>query len=134
MTMQAQTITLTPYDQFGGEAGIRKLVDRFYDLMDELPEAYAVRKIHPDDLSGSRDKLFMYLSGWLGGPQLYTEKFGHPRLRSRHMPYSIGREVSDQWLMCMQMAMDEQVPSGALRDQIWEAIVKLADHMQNQPN
>ncbi|MGA7949976.1 MAG: group II truncated hemoglobin, partial [Thiobacillaceae bacterium] len=91
-------IPQTPYDVVGGDAGVRRLVDRFYDLMDELPEAYAIRKLHPEDLSGSRDKLYWFLSGWLGGPQHYVERFGHPFLRARHLPFSIGATERDQWL------------------------------------
>ena len=76
-----------PYDLLGGDATVRRLVDRFYDLMDSVPEHYVIRKLHPADLAGSREKLYLFLSGWLGGPQLYAEKFGHPMLRARHLPY-----------------------------------------------
>ncbi|HEY1181132.1 MAG TPA: group II truncated hemoglobin, partial [Rhodocyclaceae bacterium] len=93
--------TVTPYEAIGGEAGVRRLVQRFYALMDELPEAYAIRKLHPEDLSGSEEKLFMYLSGYLGGPQLFVEKFGHPMLRARHLPFAIGKNEAEQWMMCM---------------------------------
>jgi hemoglobin len=79
----------TPYEQLGGEPVIRQLVARFYELMDTMPEAYGIRQLHPKSLSGSEDKLFMFLSGWLGGPQLYVEKYGHPRLRRRHFPFAI---------------------------------------------
>lgn len=125
-------IPQTPYEVVGGDAGVRRLVDRFYDLMDELPEAYGIRKLHPQDLSGSRDKLYWFLSGWLGGPQHYVERFGHPFLRARHLPFTIGEAERDQWLMCMRQAMEEQVHEGPFRDQLWEAIVKLADHMRNK--
>ena len=99
--------TETPYQRIGGEAAIRKLVDRFYQLMDELPEAYTARKIHPQDLTESGNKFVDFLSGWLGGPQLYVEKYGPPMLRRRHMPYAIGPEERDQWLMCMKLALAE---------------------------
>jgi hemoglobin len=121
-----------PYDVIGGDAGVRRLVDRFYDLMDELPEAYNVRKLHPEDLSGSRDKLYWYLSGWLGGPALYESRFGHPRLRARHLPFAIGEIERDQWLLCMRQAVQEVIHEGPFRDQLWEAIAGLADHMRNQ--
>jgi hemoglobin len=125
-------IPQTPYDVVGGDAGVRRLVDRFYDLMDELPEAYGIRKLHPEDLSGSRDKLYWFLSGWLGGPAHYESRFGHPRLRARHLPFTIGEAERDQWLMCMRQAVDEQIHEGPFRDKLWEAIAGLADHMRNQ--
>ncbi|HNO87365.1 MAG TPA: group II truncated hemoglobin, partial [Rhodocyclaceae bacterium] len=90
----------TPYESFGGEETIRRLVHRFYALMDALPEAWDIRQMHPADLSGSEQKLFMYLTGWLGGPPLYEEAYGHPRLRARHLPFTIGDTERDQWLLC----------------------------------
>lgn len=87
---------LSSYQRIGGDAAIRQLVDRFYQLMDELPEAYAARKLHPADLEESANKLFDFLSGWLGGPQRFIEKHGHPMLRRRHLPYAIGAEERDQ--------------------------------------
>lgn len=126
-------IPQTPYDVVGGDAGVRRLVDRFYDLMDELPEAWGIRKLHPQDLAGSRDKLYWFLSGWLGGPQHYVERVGQPFLRARHLPFTIGEAERDQWLMCMRQALDEQVHEGPFRDKLWEAISGLADHMRNRP-
>ena len=125
---------LTPYQRIGGDAAIRKLVDRFYELMDELPETYAARKIHPADLTESSNKLFDYLSGWLGGPQRYVEKHGHPMLRRRHLPYAIGPEERDQWLLCMQMALEETVADEALRTALFAQFVQLGDHMRNRPD
>ena len=122
----------TPYGQLGGEDGIRQLVRRFYELMDTLPEAWDVRQMHPEDLSGSEEKLFKYLSGWLGGPPLYEQEFGHPRLRARHLPFSIASAERDQWLLCMQLAFDECIPDGPLRARLWGAIEGLADHMRNR--
>lgn len=129
--MQAETQT-TPYERIGGEPAVRKLVERFYAHMDELPEAYGVRKLHPEDLSGSTDKLYMFLSGWLGGPQLYVQQFGHPRLRMRHFPFAIGETERDQWLMCMDLALRETVGDEALRQELNGAFARLADHMRNQ--
>lgn len=126
-----QTAT-TFYDHIGGEPTVRKLVDRFYELMDTLPEAYGVRKLHPADLSGSAQKLYMYLSGWLGGPQLFVQVYGHPRLRARHLPFSIGEAERDQWLMCMRMAMDEVLPADEANEQLYQALKDLADHMRNR--
>jgi len=122
----------TPYQRLGGERALRDLVHRFYQLMDELPEAYGIRKLHPQDLAGSEDKLFMFLSGWLGGPQLFVEKFGHPRLRARHLPFTIGATERDQWLLCMRQAMQEQIDDAPLRAALDKAISDLADFMRNQ--
>lgn len=91
-TFPEAPVQTTPYQRIGGESGLRRLVHRFYALMDTLPEAWDVRKLHPDDLSGSEEKLFMYLSGWLGGPDLFVQRFGHPRLRARHLPFEIASQ------------------------------------------
>ena len=122
----------TPYAELGGEAGIRRLVQRFYTLMDTLPEAWEVRQMHPEDLSGSEEKLFKYLTGWLGGPPLYEQEFGHPRLRARHLPFTIASVERDQWLMCMKLAFDECIPESPLCTKLWTAIEGLADHMRNR--
>src|SRR5262245_64560428 len=95
------------YELMGGEAGLRTLVDRFYDLLDSSPEAAQLRALHPKSLKQSREKFFMFLTGWSGGPQLYIEKFGHPALRRRHAPFSIGPVERDQWVWCMHKALDE---------------------------
>jgi hemoglobin len=124
--------TVTAYQLLGGEVGIRALVRRFYELMDTLPEAYAIRQLHPASLAGSEDKLFMYLSGWLGGPQLYVERFGHPRLRARHLPFPINGTARDQWLMCMRLAMADKIADDKLRAGLDKALADLADHMCNQ--
>lgn len=124
---------ISPYQRVGGEPTVRALVKRFYELMDTLPEAYGIRKLHPRDLSGSEEKLYLYLTGWLGGPQLYVEKFGHPRLRARHLPFAIGGEERDQWMMCMRQAMAEHIDDAALRAALDKALAELADFMRNQP-
>lgn len=129
--MQPQTDT--PYDRLGGATAIRALVQRFYQIMDELPEAYGIRKLHPQDLQSSEDKLFMFLSGWLGGPPLYVEQYGHPMLRRRHFPFPIGEAERDQWLLCMKLAMDEWVQDAGLRADLYAAFAQLADHMRNKP-
>ena len=125
------TQTTTYYDHIGGAPAVRTLVNRFYELMDTLPEAYGIRKLHPADLSGSAEKLYMYLSGWLGGPQLFVEAYGHPRLRARHLPFTIGEAERDQWLTCMQMAMKEVLPPDDSTAQLYNALSDLADHMRN---
>ncbi len=122
----------TPYQWAGGEANVRALVDRFYDLMD-LESAYKeLRAVHGPDLSSARDKLFWFLSGWLGGPQAYTERFGHPRLRMRHMPFAIGILERDQWLACMAQAMRETGLDPALRERLENSFFQTADWMRNQ--
>ncbi len=95
------------YELLGGETGVRKLVDRFYDLIDSSPKAAQIRILLPKTLERPREKLFMFLSGWSGGPQLYIEKYGHPALRRRHAPFSIGETERDQWVWCMHKALDE---------------------------
>lgn len=117
----------------GGEHKVRALIDRFYDLMDSVPEYYVIRKLHPADLSGSRDKLYLFLSGWLGGPQLYVDKFGHPMLRARHLPFSIGIAERDAWMACMTQAMESVVEDEKLRAWLLEQLFKTADWMRNRP-
>jgi hemoglobin len=129
---EAQQVQETPYQLLGGDAALRRLVDRFYDLMDTVPEYYGIRKLHPQDLSGSRDKLYMFLSGWLGGPGLYVEKFGHPMLRARHPPFSIGVEERDAWLACMLQAMEDTGVKENLRDSLLRAFFGTADWMRNR--
>lgn len=120
----------TLYERLGGDAGVRALVDRFYDRMDTLPEAAAVRSMHPGSLSGSRDKLHDFLCGWLGGPQRYVEKHGHPRLRARHLPFPINADGVAQWMLCMRGAL-EGVEDADARAAIEGALARLADHMRN---
>lgn len=121
-----------PYELMGGETAVRKLVDRFYDLMDTMPETYVIRQMHASDLNGAREKLFMFLSGWLGGPPLYIKKYGHPRLRARHLPFKIGEAERDQWMMCMNQAIDEQIEDEDLKQHLKQAFYKTADFMRNQ--
>ena len=120
------------YERVGGEPGVRALVDRFYDLMDTLPEAHDIRALHPPMLDSSRDKLFWFLVGWLGGPPLYMERFGHPRLRARHLPFAIGARERDQWMMCMTRAIDERIADAEVRAVLAGALAPLADHMRNR--
>ncbi|MBZ0104227.1 MAG: group II truncated hemoglobin [Sulfuricella denitrificans] len=122
----------THYHRLGGDELIRRLVDRFYDLMDEDPDYYGIRKMHAKDLTEARNKLFMFLSGWTGGPQLYMEKFGHPRLRQRHMPFVIGEDERDQWMACMMRAMNEVGVDEKLHQELTAAFWKTADFMRNQ--
>lgn len=120
-----------PYDRLGGAAGVDRLVTRFYELMSTLPEASTIRAMHPEQIDGSREKLREFLSGWLGGPPLYMEKRGHPRLRMRHMPYVIDDAARDAWLLCMQRALDECVPDELLKLQLSGAFRHMASHLRN---
>ena len=124
--------TTTPFVRIGGEPAVRRLVMRFYELMDTLPEAYAIRKLHQADLSGAEGKLYMFLCGWLGGPQLYVEKHGHPRLRARHLPFAIASEEAEQWMLCMRQAMTEVIDDEALRAGLDQELNDLAHHMRNR--
>ena len=128
---QATATATTPYDGLGGEAGVRQLAHRFYELMDELPEAYTVRQMHPENLQGSEDNLFEFLSGWFGGPSLYIAKKGHPRLRMRHNPYAVGPVERDEWMLCMTQALTEQVTDVAFRQRLIDTFTQMADHMVN---
>lgn len=122
----------TSYELIGGAEPVRALVDRFYDLM-ELEQAYAlIRQMHPQDLSSSRDKLYLFLSGWMGGPQLYQEKYGHPMLRARHLPFPIGSVERNQWLDCMKRAMDEVAIDPLLKERLNESFFATADWMRNK--
>lgn len=122
----------TPFDRLGGEPGVRALVDRFYDLMDLETVFAGIRALHPTSLEGSRDKLHWFLCGWLGGPDLYVQRFGHPRLRARHLPYAIGMAERDQWMACMMQAMQDEAVDPALAQRLTEAFFGTADWMRNQ--
>lgn len=124
--------TATPFSRIGGEPAVRRLVSRFYELMDTLPEAYGIRKLHQADLSSAEEKLFMFLCGWLGGPPLYAEKYGHPRLRARHLPFPIASEEAEQWMLCMGTAMAEVIKDEVLRAGLDKALNDLAYHMRNR--
>jgi hemoglobin len=120
------------YELIGGDAKVRELVDRFYDLMDLEPEFATIRALHPPALEGSRDKLYWFLSGWLGGPDHYIERFGHPRLRARHLPFSIASAERDQWLRCMAWAMQEVGLDEAMRERLMHSFYQTADWMRNR--
>lgn len=126
------TTATTFYERIGGEAGVRALVERFYAYMDELPEARAARAVHPPDLQNAKERLFLFLSGWLGGPPLYVEKHGHPRLRARHMPFPIGVAERDGWMACMKAALAEAALDDASRAKLIDGFANLADHMRNR--
>ena len=122
----------TPYALLGGDAAVRALVDRFFDLMKLEPDHAAIRQLHAVDLSQAREKLYLFLSGWLGGPSLYVERYGHPMLRARHLPFPIGTRERDQWLTCMNQAMVEQGVNEELRQRLLQAFFQTADWMRNR--
>jgi hemoglobin len=122
----------TAFELIGGDAKVRELVDRFYDLMELEPEFAGIRAMHPTPLDGSRDKLYWFLSGWLGGPGMYIERFGHPRLRARHLPYAIASAERDQWLRCMAWAMEDVGIDDTLRERLLHSFYQTADWMRNK--
>jgi len=123
---------ISSYERIGSEEGLWKLVNTFYDNMDTLAESKTIRDLHPSDLRSAREQLFMFLSGWLGGPDRYIAAFGHPRLRARHLPFTIGNAERDQWLMCMRKALNEMPIDAAFREQLIMAFTQTANHMMNQ--
>jgi hemoglobin len=119
------------YEKIGGATTLHALVEEFYFLMDTLEEAQGIRAQHVGDLAPIKEKLFDFLSGWLGGPPLFMQKHGHPKLRARHLPFKIGISERDQWITCMFKAMEKvgiQEPEATL---IRSALFRLADHMRN---
>jgi hemoglobin len=132
MHTEDSTPPATPFEWAGGEVRVRALVDRFYDLMDLEPAYRVLRASHGSTLDGARDKLFWFLCGWLGGPDHYQQRFGHPRLRMRHMPFSIGIEERDQWLACMAQAMAETGLDPVLRERLQQSLFQTADWMRNR--
>lgn len=132
MSEGRQAAPATPFEWVGGEEAVRRLVDRFYDLMDLEPGFAELRSVHPTTLEGSRDKLFWFLCGWLGGPDYFVERFGHPRLRARHMPFRVGHVERDQWMACMTQAMTECGLDATLRERLTAAFGNTADWMVNQ--
>ena len=108
----------TSFERLGGAVALRRLVERFYDIMDEWPEAAPVRGLHAQNLDDARERLYCFLSGWMGGPPLYQQRYGPPMLRARHLPFTIGSRERDLWL--------------ALRSQLEQSFFRTADHMRNQ--
>ena len=131
MQIQEKPPAGTPFEWIGGEPKVEALVERFYDLMDLEPAYAQLRAAHGTELERARQNLFWFLCGWLGGPQHYTDRFGHPRLRMRHMPFKIGIRERDQWLACMDQAMGEVGVDPALRARLRESFAGTADWMRN---
>lgn len=128
----AMTPEATLYELIGRESGLKSLVERFYDIIDSAPEATQLRSLHPKSLRQSREKFFMFLSGWTGGRQLYVEKFGHPRLRMRHMPFAIGMVERDQWVWCMNKALDESNIDPRVVEYLKARFAETADFLRNR--
>lgn len=122
----------TTYDDIGGAEKLREITRQFYHIMDTNPEFQELRQMHPTDISSSEEKLFMFLSGWLGGPPLFEQAHGHPRLRARHLPFKIGKKERDQWVICMVHAFDAAQVQEPIRSQLLHSLLRLADHMRNQ--
>ncbi|MFC7516551.1 group II truncated hemoglobin [Herbaspirillum sp. GCM10030257] len=127
-----ETQQSTVFELIGGAEKIRELVDRFYDLMELEPEFALIRGLHPASMDGSRDKLYWFLCGWTGGPDMYVERFGHPRLRARHLPYAIASQERDQWLRCMAFAMQDVGIEEGLRERLLHSFYQTADWMRNK--
>lgn len=124
-------MTKSVYEALGGAEGVRGLVDAFYDAMELEAPAAEILALHPADLGSSREKLYLFLSGWTGGPQLYVERFGHPRLRVRHLPFPIGDAEAEAWMHCMRIALAARVEDEHLRGQLERAFTSVAAHMRN---
>lgn len=122
----------TPYEMLGGEAGVRALSAAFYDAMDRLPEAATIRAMHGDSLDGIKQKLYEFLSGWLGGPRLYFEKYGNVCIGSAHAPYPIGEAERDQWLRCMDAALAAIDASPQIRELLRLPMFRMANAMRSR--
>ena len=126
------TSAATPFERLGGEPAVHALVERFYDLMDLEPAYAAVRASHGSTLDDARQKLFWFLCGWSGGPDYFVERFGHPRLRARHLPFSIGETERDQWVACMDQAMGDVGIDPELHQRLNQSFFQTADWMRNR--
>lgn len=122
----------TTFQSAGGEAGIRRLVDSFYEQMDTDPRYRTIRNWHPADLTRSRDKLTLFLCGWMGGPRLYQEKYGSISIPGAHAHLSVGAEEMQMWLDCMADALAQQPYPSSLREYLSEQLAKPADMIRRQ--
>jgi hemoglobin len=127
-----QSAKSSPFEIIGGQATVDRLVERFYQRMDTLPEARGIRALHASDLGPMIIVLKKYLGEWLGGPKLYSAERGHPMLRARHLPFTIGVAERDAWLLCMNGALDETIIDAAARAGIRDSMTRLADWMRNK--
>lgn len=131
--VKEEKAVVTHFRRIGGAAGVDRLIEAFYERMDSLPEARSIRALHADDLAATKEVLKRYIGEWTGGPALYSQERGHPRLRQRHLRFKIGEAERDAWLTCMRGALDEAVDDLALRNELFGSFTKLADWMRNQP-
>jgi hemoglobin len=122
----------TPFERIGGQPAVDRIIDAFYDRMDTLPEAAIIRVMHPQDLGATRAVLKRYLAEWLGGPPAYSQERGHPRLRARHLPFNIGDEERDAWMLCMRGAMEGVIEDVAIREWLLEKLAGVATWMRNR--
>ncbi len=131
--MNSEIVSANPhYGRLGGDTAVRRVVDHFYNLMDRDPDYYGIRKLHPQDLTESRNKMYWFLSEWTGGPTHYSSRFGPPFLRRRHLPFAIGVSERDQWIACMLQAMQEVDLEAGLQAELEMAFFKTADFLRNQ--
>ncbi len=129
---KAEVGKATLFEMLGGVEPIRNIVERFYDVMESDPRASVIRAMHQPDLTSAREKLFMFLTGWTGGPQLYVQQYGHPMLRARHLPFAIGESERDQWMYCMIRALHDSSIEEKVLIRFAEALWDVADHMRNK--
>ena len=125
---------MIPFEQIGGQPTVDRIIDAFYDAMDTLPEAEIIRVLHPKNLGNTRAVLKKFLAEWLGGPRTYSQERGHPRLRARHLPFSIGDAERDAWIFCMRKAMEQEVADPEAREWIVQKLAGVADWMRNRPS
>ncbi len=125
---------LIPFEQIGGQPTVDRIIDAFYDAMDTLPEAEIIRVLHPKNLGNTRAVLKKFLAEWLGGPRTYSQERGHPRLRARHLPFSIGDAERDAWIFCMRKAIEKEVADPEAREWIVQKLAGVADWMRNRPS
>ena len=131
-TGEAPKIEVMPYELIGGEATVRRLADRFYDILDTDPRAARIRAMHGRDLAPIRQLLFEFLSGWLGGPPLYFKRPEHRCIMSAHRPYAIGDVERDEWMMCMRTAMDECALPAEMRALLDQAFLRMANAFRSR--
>jgi hemoglobin len=132
MSQTETELQQTPYDMIGGEAMVRRIVERFYDIMDSAPEAAGIRAMHGRDLSPMRERLFEFLSGWLGGPPLYFQRPGHKCIMSAHRPFAIGQAERDQWMACMRQAMADCGVPDEVRGLLDRPFLRMAEAFRNR--
>ena len=133
---EGPAVVFVPFERIGGEAPVRELVERFYDAMDDgEPELAALHQCENGRVGrATRDRFALFLIAWLGGPQHYMERYGHPRLRMRHGHVPVNSRMRDAWLRCMQKALDGSVIDPDLRGFLDRKFAELADFLRNRPD